>query len=114
MRVVLIGFIIVLLVLSCGLAVRYNQEASHARNELDRERYRRITNEENLQKANIEINALQGELKRMKTKIKNTEIAFKNTKAINVDLKERLDKASRIQMSLDRRIVELQQIASPL
>ena len=114
MRVVFIGFTVVLIVLSCGLAIRYNQDAGSARHELDGERYQRMVSEEKLQEANQKVSALSAELKHAQSKIENMTFALDNTKAMNVDLRNRLDRASKIQISLDRRISELQQLVSPL
>jgi len=114
MKVVVIGFFIILVIFSCGLAMRYNQDATYAQEALDKERYKRITSEENLQRSNFKISSLKAEIDRIHIKMENTTMALKRTKAINEDLKQRLDKASTIQISLDRKIMELQRIASPL
>jgi septal ring factor EnvC (AmiA/AmiB activator) len=114
MRVVTIGFVVVLVIVSCGLAVRYNQQATYVLEELNKERYQRILSEENLQRSNLEISSLKAELKRVHSQYDNTEQALKRTKAINEDLKQRLDKAAEIQVSLDKRIAELQRLVSPL
>jgi len=114
MKVVFIGFAVVLIVLSCGLAIRYNQDAGSARHELDGERYKRMVSEEKLQEAGQKVNSLSADLKRAQNKIDTMTFALDNTKAMNSDLRSRLDKASRIQSSLDRQISELQQLVSPL
>jgi len=114
MRIVLIGFTIVLLVLSCGLAVRYNQDASYTQEKLDSERYKRIVSEEDLQKANTQISSLGAELKRSQDKIKNMEAVLEKTKVVNEDLKARLDKTLRIKAMLEEKIADLQQLVSPL
>lgn len=114
MRIVLMGFIIVLLFLSCGLAVRYNQDASQAIAELESERYKRMVSEESLQRANTAAASLQSELKRVEKKVKNMEVVLEKTKVINKDFRARLDKAAKIKESLDRRIADLQQIGLPL
>ena len=114
MRIVLAGFIIVLLVLCGGLAVRYNQDASVAREELNGERYLRMTAEEGLQKANQQVSSLNKELIRVQSSFESTETALKRTKAINADLKERLNRAAKIQLSLDKKITELQQMVGAL
>lgn len=114
MKVVLIGFTIVLIVLSCGLAIRYNQDAGYARHELDGERYKRMVAEESAQAAGQEVKALSADLKRALDKIENMTLVLEGTKEMNIDLRSRLDRASRIQVSLDKRISELQQLVSPL
>ncbi len=114
MKVVFLGFTVILIVVSCGLAIRNNQDASSARHELDGERYKRMVLEEKLQKAENKISTLGAELKHARSKIENMTFALDNTKAMNGDLRNRLDRAARIQTSLDRRISELQQLVSPL
>lgn len=114
MRIVITGFAIVLIILGCGLAVRYNQQATYAMAQLNKERYQRITSEENLQRSGLEITSLKAELKRVQGQYDNAEQALVRIKAINDDLKQRLDKAAEIQVSLDKRIAELQRLASPL
>lgn len=113
MKIVLIGFTIVLIVLSCGLAIRYNQDAGHARHELDGERYKRMVSEEKLQEVGRKITALSADLKHAQSKIESMTVVLENTKEMNMDLRRRLDKASKIQISLDKRISELQQLVSP-
>jgi len=114
MKIVLIGFTIFVIVFSCGLAIRYNQNAGHARHELDGERYKRMVLEENLQAADQKILTLNADLKHAQSKIESITVALENTREMNVDLKNRLDRASKAQLSLDRQISELQQLASPL
>lgn len=114
MRIVFFGFIIVLVVLSFGLAVRYNNDASYATEMLNGERYKRLTAEEELQKANRQIAALTADLKQAQDKLESTEFVLKNTKAINEDLKARLDKADQAKELLDKQIDELKQLHAPL
>jgi len=114
MKIVLIGFTIVLVVLSCSLAIRYNQDAGYARHELNGERYKRMVSEEKLQEINQKNAELSADLKRAQKKIENMTFVLENTKEMNSDLRSRLDKASRIQTSLDKRISELQRLVSPL
>ncbi len=114
MKIVLIGFTVVLVVLSCGLAIRYNQDAGSARHELDGERYKRMISEEKLQKANQEISTLNADLKRAQNKVENIAVALEGAKEVNANLRSRLDKASIIQTSMDKRISELMQLVSPL
>ena len=110
MRVVLIGFTIVLVVLCCGLAVRYNQDANYARGELDTEMYKRMVAEESLQKAANEVESLSEELTRLKDRVEQTELALQATKQVNADLKLRLKKAEQAKEVLDRKIAELQKL----
>ena len=114
MRIVLIGFVIVLLVLSCGLAVRYSQDASYAQEQLNSERYERLVSEENLQNVKVQIRSLKAELKRAQNKVGQVEGVLAKTKAVNEDLKGRLDKAAEIKMNLDEKIKELQNLVLPM
>ena len=114
MRTVLIGFVVVLLVLSCGLAIRYSQDAGYAQEQLNGERYKRLVSEENFQKAKVEIGSLKAELKKAQDKADQIESIFKRTKVINADLKARLDRASEIKTNLDKKIAELQALVLPM
>ena len=76
MRVVLIGFTIVLVVLCCGLAVRYNQDANYARDQFNTELYKRMVVEEDLQKATIQVDSLTEELTRVKDRVEQTELVL--------------------------------------
>ena len=114
MRTVLIGFVIVLLVLSCGLAIHYSQDASYAQEQLNSERYKRLVFEEDLQKAKIQVSSLTTELKKAQNKVGQIEGVLEKTKAINEDLKARLDKAAEIKVNRDKKIEELQNLALPM
>ena len=114
MRILLIGLVIVLLALSCVLAVRYNNHANYAWKELDNERYHRMVVEEGLQNANERISSLSLELSRAQEKVESTEAVLEEFRSINKDLKSRLDRSTRIQASLDKKIMDLQQLTSPL
>jgi hypothetical protein len=110
MRVVLIGFTIVFVVLCCGLAVRYNQDANSARSEFNTELYKRMVAEENLQKANIQVDSLTEELTRMKSRVEQAELVLEKTKQVNADLRLRLQKADQMREVLDKKIAELQML----
>ena len=114
MRTVLIGFVIVLLVLSCGLAIRYSQDASYVQEQLNGERYKRLVSEENFQKSKVKVISLKAELKRAQDKIGQIEGFLEKTKAYNNDLKTRLDKAVEIKENLDKKNQELQTLVLPM
>ena len=114
MRIVLIGFIIVLLVLSCGLAVKYGQDANYAMNELNAERYKRMVAEEGLQKANNRIGTMTTELARVQDQFKGTEQLLVKTKEIHENVKNQLDQAVQLQKACEQQITELQQLGAPL
>ncbi len=114
MRTVLIGFVVVLLVLSCGLAISYSRDANYAQEQLDGERYKRLVSEENFQKAKVQVGSLKADLKRAKNKIAQMEGALKQTKVLNDNLKARLDRAAGIKVNLDKKIEELQALVLPM
>jgi hypothetical protein len=106
MRTVLIGFVVVLLVLSCGLAIRYSQDAGYAQEQLNGERYKRLLAEENVEKSKVQINSLTSELKKAQDKVGQIEGILKKTKLVNDDFRMRLDKAAEIKVNLDKKINE--------
>lgn len=114
MRTVLIGFFVVLLVLSVGLAIRYSQDAGYAQEQLNSERYKRLVSEENLEKAKAEMDSLKTEVKLAQDRVSQIEGVLEKTKAINEDLKARLDRAAEIKLNLDNKIEELQKLVSPM
>ena len=114
MRTVLIGFVVVMLVLSCGLAIRYSRDASYAQEQLNSERYKRLVSEEDLQKTKIQIISLKAELKKAQDKVGWIEGVLEKIKAVNEDLKARLDKTAEIKTNLDKKIAELQRLVSPM
>ena len=114
MRTVLIGFVVVLLVLSCGLAIRYSQDAGNAQEQLNSERYKRLVSEESLQKAKVEVSSLKAELKKAQDRVDQIEGVLEKTRAFNEDLKARLDRAAEIKVNLDKKIMELQKLVSPM
>ena len=114
MKTVLIGFVVVLLILSCGFAIRYSQDAGYAQEQLNGERYKRLLAEENVEKSKVQINSLTSELKKAQDKAGQIERVLKRTKLINDDLKMRLDKAAEIKVNLDKKINELQSLVLPM
>ncbi len=108
MRIVFIGFFIVLLVLTCILAMRYGQEARIAEQKLNSERFLRMTVEENFKKANQRIQSLTDGLAQAEKRMQTVTVALEKTKGINNNLKLRLDNAAKTRASLDQKISELQ------
>ena len=80
-----------------------------AEHTLNQERYNRMLAEENLEKASSTINNLQSQLSATQKKIKTIETLVEQTKGMNADLKDRLDKTSKVNEQLDERVKELQQ-----
>lgn len=99
----------ILIALSFGLAIYFNQGALHAKRLLDRERYTRLTAEENFEKANAQIQDLERELARVANKAKNTERLLEQTQAVNAELQERVNKARDAQTSIEEKVKESEQ-----
>ena len=70
--------------------------SSKAGDELNQERYTRMVAEEGLTDANTKMVSLEAELARVKGKNKTLEHVVEETKALNSDLKNRLDQMLQI------------------
>ena len=114
MRTVFIGFVIMLFVLSCGLAIHYRRDALYAQEQLNGERYKRLVSEEDFQKIEVQIGSLKDVLKKAQNKVDQVESVLEKTKAFNENLKVRLDKAEEIKVNLDKKIEGLQKVVSPM
>ena len=97
--------------LSSFLAFHYSQNAGHAAQELNQERYLRMVSEENLQKANKRIASLESDLEKIQNKIKSFERLIEQNTAINNDLKTRLENASQVKDELEQKLKELKQVS---
>ena len=111
MKATMVVLAIMLTVLSAGLAIRYNLNASNALKDLNQERFMRMTAEESLEKSNDKISSIDAELKRTQSKMNGLEKALEQANAFNEDLKSRLNKAAEIKNNLDGKIQELEQMA---
>ncbi len=112
MRILSIILVVVMVVGIGALAIHYNKNAFKAQQELVQERYKRMLAEENVEKFTTKINSLEGELVRAQNRVKGSEKLLEQTKAVNDDLKSRLDKVSQIKATLEDKIKELEQVSS--
>jgi len=110
MRIVIIALIIILILGSIGLAFRFNQKASYANKELEQERYLRLTTEQMLEETSQQREALKTDLNKAQETIKGLSRVTEQTQAFNNDLKDRLEKASRIKESLEMKLKELESV----
>lgn len=96
-----------------ALSVLFNivGHTTRAKEDLNQERYLRLTTEENLEKAKVRISSLETELARMQNKIKNTERILEETAGINHDLKINLDKTASINEHLKKKVKELEEMS---
>ena len=104
MRITIV-LLVVIVAVACGMAIRYNQKAIKDREDLEQERYKRMTAEEKLVMAESTIGSLEGELKRALSKIEMIE-------QINSDLKSRLDKSQVFKDNLEKKIRELEVLSN--
>ena len=112
MRSYLLFFIGCITVISIALTIRFGQNSSQAKEDLNRERYLRLTTEENLEKAKTKISSLETELARIQNKVKNIERSLDETTAVNKDLKVKLDKTSGVKEDLEKKVKELEQMTT--
>lgn len=97
---------------SCYLAFRYHQNAELAQGSLNEERYNKMLAEESLLKANSKISSLESGISRMEKKLSANDALLVQTKAINKDLRARLDKISEFKEKLEAKIQELELIST--
>ena len=106
---------IILVVLIVGLtgfiAFKKSQNAGKMQQDLNQERYVRMTTEENLSKSNEHVKEMEEQVAKLEKKMASMQIVLDNTNAINEDLKARLDKAGQIKQDMDVKIKELEQMA---
>ena len=90
-------FIIIFFVALAGLvfSFRYHKVASVMKEELQRERYTRMTAEENLQKAADKLSTLQSQLTKIEKKNGALESEVDQFTALNADLQSRLEEAAK-------------------
>ena len=112
MKVLTIFLVIVVVAISGGLVIHYNQNAFHAQADLNQERYARMTAEENLEKTTSKIASLEAEVERVQNKMKSTERLMTQTAAANEDMKARLEKAARIKDELEGKLKELEKVSN--
>ena len=96
-----------------GLAIRYNQNASHAIKDLQDERYLRMTAEESLDRANGKISSLEYQVNEVIEKSQTAQKDFEALRASADEYRGRLDKAAETNKSLEEKIKELQNTVAP-
>lgn len=111
MKSPIIILVVIALAISFGATFKYNQEAQSATGQLNNERYSRMLAEENFEKAKASVDSLESELARVRNKLNVFEKSLEQTKVINEDLKQRLDKAAEFKDNLEVKIKELQRIS---
>lgn len=112
MKIVAIILAVILVVLSFGLAVHYNQNALTVRRDLDRERYSRIVAEENLDKASVRMKSLETEIAKLQKKSQSTEKSLGEIKESSADLERQLDQLIQTRTSLETKVTELERALS--
>lgn len=98
----------ILILLSFALAIHFNQGTIETKRKLDRERYVRLTAEENLEKVNAQVSHLEDDVTRLTSKVNSTEKLLEQAKDINAQLRERIDKAE-AEESMRQKIQVLEQ-----
>ena len=112
MRTIIIVVVGGLAILAFAIGINSTKEAQKAKQDLNQERFTRMTAEESFTNANGKINSLQAELDRLKSKLKSTEKELEQVSEINKDFKARLDKAQEIKKDMEQKIQELQAMVS--
>ncbi len=99
----------ILILASLGLVIYFNQKRLHSKKFLDNERYLRLTAEENLEKANSQIRSLERELLRLTDKVENVQKLLDQTQVRNAQLYQEVNKATTVQVLLEKKVKELEQ-----
>ncbi|MBI5149289.1 MAG: hypothetical protein HZA28_00760 [Candidatus Omnitrophica bacterium] len=99
----------ILILISFALAIHFNQGTIETKRKLDSERYVRLTAEENFEKATAQIHRLENDLIRLTSKINSTEKILEQTKDINAQLQEQIDRATAAQESMQQKIQGLEE-----
>ena len=107
---ILIG-VIVLMLGFLVMAVISNQTVGRVKQDLDQERFKRMTAEENLNKANMKIGALESELMSTQDKIQSVQTILRQGKSETTDLKTQLESMTKTKETLEKKIDELKTTA---
>lgn len=110
MKILAIFFLSIFLIGNIVFGVINGKKASHAKQELNGERYGRMVAEEGLEAAKTKLESLERNVQRQENKIKSLERLLKQTSESNKDLEERIKKMSETKANLEMRIKELEQI----
>ena len=113
MRTVIIVVVRALALLAFTIGINSTKEAQKAKQDLNQERFTRMTAEESYTNANSKISSLQAELDRTKGKLNSTQKELEQLRDVNTDYRTRLDKAQEIKNNMEQKIQELQSMVSP-
>lgn len=114
MKVLLVLFTFILILSSASLAIYFNQNKQKAEGKLNRERYQRITAEEELQESQ-ELNAsLRQMLANTENKLNNVETILVQTRAMNSDLTTKLARTHEARRGLESELAQLRQTLEEL
>jgi len=101
---------IVLMVVACVFIFNANQSVSSIQEELNKERYTRMTLEEELQKSKIRIQSLQEDLSSSKKKIRTIQSILSDGQTQTKDLIFQLEDVNRANRTLEKKIKEIEMI----
>ncbi len=112
MRILIACLLIILIVISGGLVIRYAQNAVEMQQKLNNERFKRIKTEESLSLANKKILTLKGEIKKANAEIQKLNKMLKRVQLDNSNLTTKLNKANNTIKQLETKIKELVEISA--
>ena len=99
---------LILLIGTCVMTLISNQITGRMQEALNQERYKRITAEENFNKAASKINSLENELAGVRDKIQSVQTILEEGKQTNADLESHLESVTKAKETLENKIDELQ------
>ena len=112
MRLLIAFLLILLMVVSCVMVVRYAQNVVQIQQKLNEERFVRIKTEESLSHANKRISFLKNELTKANADIKRLDNSLAQVELDNSKLKTKLTKANNTIKQLEAKIKELVDIST--
>jgi len=112
MRILIACLLIILIIISGGLVIRYAQNAIEMQQKLNNERFKRIKTEESLSIANKKILTLKGEVKKANAEIQKLNKILKQVQSDNSNLNVKLNKANNTIKQLETKIKELVEISA--
>lgn len=99
--------VVAVLLIGCSVILFLSsQTTGKFQQELELERYKRITAEENISKLNVKIATLQSELSGLKTKIQSVQAALQG-QSQSTDLKAEFEDISKAKGNLELKVEEL-------
>lgn len=96
--------VIILAVGSLTATIIFSRNLNTAQNELTRERYIRITKEEELEKASLKIKSLQSDTTSSQNQVQNIQLLLEQEKRANSKLQTELEKVSKLKEVLEREL----------